>query len=133
MIPANPLLAKYLSGLEARLRALEKAVKEGQPQDDIEPTHQSSESLWSQLEAELAGSDAPTDTLKGAEGSLWSQMYEDAAKASGECSDATGKDGAAMIRAVAAWIEKWASSSQIDTDQLLRALDAEAQAARVEG
>jgi hypothetical protein len=38
-----------------------------------------------------------------------------------------------MIRAVAAWIEKWASSSQIDTDQLLRALDAEAQAARVEG
>jgi hypothetical protein len=126
-------LTDHLTAIELRLRALEEAIKERQPQDDAESIHQSSDTLWSQLEAELAGSDAPTDTLKGLEGSLWSQMYEDAAEASGECSDATGKDGAAMIRAVAAWIEKWASSSQIDTDQLLRALDAEAQAARVEG
>jgi hypothetical protein len=57
MIPANPLLAKYLSGLEARLRALENAIKRGRPQDDADPTHQSSDTLWSQLEAELAGSE----------------------------------------------------------------------------
>jgi hypothetical protein len=107
MIPANPLLAKHLSGLETRLRALEGAVKEGQPQDDVDPTHQSSESLWN-------------------------RMYEDAARSSGECSDANGKDGAAMIRAVVAWIEQWVCSNQIDAERLMQALEAEAQAAQVE-
>lgn len=123
-------LTDRLTAIELRLRALENAIKRGQTQDDADPTHQSSDTLWSQLEAELAGSDAPADTLKGAEGSMWSQMYEDAAELTGGCSDVTGKDGAAMIRAVAAWIEKWAGSSQIDTDRLMQALEAEAQAAR---
>lgn len=108
LVPVPESLADHLTAIELRLRALEEAIKRGQPQDDAELTHQSP-------------------------GNLWNQMREDAAEFTGECSDVTGKGGAAMIRVVAAWIEKWAGSSQIDTDQLLRALDAEAQAAQVEG
>lgn len=108
LVPVPESLTNHLTAIELRLRALEEAIKRGRPQDDAELTHQSP-------------------------GSLWNQMYEDAAEFTGGCSDVTGKDGAAMIRAVAAWIEKWAGSNQIDTEQLLRALDAEAQAAKQAG
>ena len=74
----------------------------------------------------MAESDAPTDTRKGAEGGLWNRMRE----SYGEPSELCDTDGAFMIRAVAGWINQWAGSNQIDTDRLMQALEAEAQAAQ---
>lgn len=103
---------------------------------DLVTSHKDLISCLNQIEKRLAAIENSQSSPVNASntstpGGLWHQMYEAAASATGERCDVRGKDGAAMIRAVAKYVERWAGprSEIIDTDRLIDLLEYQAQIA----
>lgn len=102
------------------------------PPEALEAWCNSVEARLAALEAGQVAS-GHKDTPKAPAGVLWWQMCEAAARSPrGDQVDFMNTDGAAMIRAVAAYIERWAGCDTIDTEQLMNVLESQAKIAELE-